>query len=120
LYFEKTTYAGLPFRFEAGTPNIAGNIAIGTAVDFMEKVGRSNIAAHEHALLEYAQRKLLEIEGLKVYGEKANRAGVVSFNLSGIGIASDVGMILDKLGIAVEQVIIVHNQSWNTLVLQGR
>ncbi|HAY3549491.1 TPA: aminotransferase class V-fold PLP-dependent enzyme, partial [Elizabethkingia anophelis] len=85
----------------AGTPNIAGNIAIGTAVDFMEKVGRSNIAAHEHALLEYAQRKLLEIEGLKVYGEKANRAGVVSFNLSGIGIASDVGMILDKLGIAV-------------------
>lgn len=67
----------------------------------MEKVGRSNIAAHEHALLEYAQRKLLEIEGLKVYGEKANRAGVVSFNLSGIGIASDVGMILDKLGIAV-------------------
>ena len=99
--FEKTTYAGLPFRFEAGTPNIAGNIAIGTAVDFMEKVGRSNIAAHEHALLEYAQRKLLEIEGLKVYGEKANRAGVVSFNLSGIGIASDVGMILDKLGIAV-------------------
>ncbi|HAY3529060.1 TPA: aminotransferase class V-fold PLP-dependent enzyme, partial [Elizabethkingia anophelis] len=85
----------------AGTPNIAGNIVIGTAVDFMEKVGRSNIAAHENALLEYAQRKLLEIEGLKVYGEKANRAGVVSFNLSGIGIASDVGMILDKLGIAV-------------------
>jgi cysteine desulfurase/selenocysteine lyase len=71
-------------------------------------------------LLEYAQRKLLEIEGLKVYGEKANRAGVVSFNLSGIGIASDVGMILDKLGIAVEQVTIVHNQSWNTLVLQGQ
>ena len=99
--FEKTTYAGLPFKFEAGTPNICGNIALGTAVDFMEKVGRQNIASHENALLEYAQKHLLEIEGLKVYGEKVHRAGVVSFNLDGIGIASDVGMILDKLGIAV-------------------
>ncbi|QCX53093.1 aminotransferase class V-fold PLP-dependent enzyme [Elizabethkingia sp. JS20170427COW] len=99
--FQKTTYAGLPFRFEAGTPNICGNIALGEAVDFMQEVGIKNIADHEHQLLEYAQKKLLEIESLKVYGEKANRAGVVSFNLQGIGIASDVGMILDKLGIAV-------------------
>ena len=99
--FEKTTYAGLPFKLEAGTPNVGGNIALGAAVDFMKKVGIQNIRNHENALLEYAQKKLLEIDGLKIYGEKAKRAGVVSFNLEGVGIASDVGMILDKLGIAV-------------------
>ncbi|WP_300669743.1 cysteine desulfurase [Soonwooa sp.] len=99
--FEKTTYADLPFRFEAGTPNVGGNIALGAAIDFMESVGLENIQQHEHSLLEYAQRHLLEIEGLRIYGEKANRAGAVSFNLEGIGIASDVGMILDKQGIAV-------------------
>ena len=99
--FEKTTYADLPFKFEAGTPNVGGNIALGAAVDFMENIGQENIQNHENALLDYAQKKLLEIEGLKIYGEKAHRTGVVSFNLEGIGIASDVGMILDKLGIAV-------------------
>ena len=99
--FEKTTYADLPFKFEAGTPNVGGNIALGTAVDFMESIGHENLQNHENALLNYAQKKLLEIEGLKIYGEKANRTGVISFNLEGIGIASDVGMILDKLGIAV-------------------
>lgn len=99
--FDKTTYAGLPFKFEAGTPNVGGNIALGAAVDFMKKVGIENIRNQENTLLEYAQKKLLEIDGLKIYGEKAKRAGVVSFNLEGVGIASDVGMILDKLGIAV-------------------
>ena len=99
--FEKTTYADLPFKFEAGTPNVGGNIALGAAVDFMESIGHSTIQAHEKALLDYTQKKLLEIEGLKIYGEKANRTGVASFNLEGIGIASDLGMILDKLGIAV-------------------
>ncbi len=99
--FEKTTYADLPFKFEAGTPNVGGNIALGAAVDFMENIGHSNIQFHENALLDYAKKKLLEIDGLKIYGEKAQRTGVVSFNLEGIGIASDVGMILDKLGIAV-------------------
>ena len=99
--FEKTTYADLPFKFEAGTPNVGGNIALGAAIDFMEKIGQQNIQTHESALLDYAQKKLLEIDGLKIYGEKAHRTGVVSFNLEGIGIASDVGMILDKLGIAV-------------------
>ena len=99
--FEKTTYAGLPFKFEAGTPNVGGNIALGAAIDFMNKIGVENIQNHENTLLEYAQKKLLEIDGLRIYGEKAKRAGVVSFNLEGIGIASDVGMILDKLGIAV-------------------
>ncbi|WP_144283234.1 aminotransferase class V-fold PLP-dependent enzyme [Chryseobacterium echinoideorum] len=99
--FDQTTYAGLPFKYEAGTPNVGGNIALGAAVDFIEKVGHQNIQNHENALLEYAQRQLLEIEGLKVYGEKAHRTGVVSFNLEGIGISSDVGMILDKMGVAV-------------------
>ncbi len=99
--FEKTTYADLPFKFEAGTPNVGGNIALGSSIDFMESIGHEHIQTHESALLEYAQKKLLEIDGVKIYGEKANRTGVVSFNLEGIGIASDVGMILDKLGIAV-------------------
>ena len=99
--FEKTIYAGLPFKFEAGTPNVGGNIALGAAIDFMNSIGIENIQNHENTLLEYAQKKLLEIDGLKIYGEKAKRAGVVSFNLEGVGIASDVGMILDKLGIAV-------------------
>lgn len=99
--FEKTTYADLPFKFEAGTPNVGGNIALGTAIDFIENIGHENLQNHENALLDYAQKQLLQIEGLKIYGEKAHRTGVVSFNLEGIGISSDVGMILDKLGIAV-------------------
>ncbi|WP_292009540.1 cysteine desulfurase [Chryseobacterium sp.] len=99
--FEKTTYATLPFKYEAGTPNVGGNIALGAAIDFIDKVGRDNIQRHENILLEYAQKQLLEIENLKIYGEKAERVGVVSFNLEGIGISSDVGMILDKMGVAV-------------------
>jgi cysteine desulfurase/selenocysteine lyase len=99
--FDGTTYAGLPFKYEAGTPNVGGNIALGAAVDFIEKIGQTTIQSHENALLEYAQRHLLEIEGVKIYGEKAQRTGVVSFNLESVGISSDVGMILDKLGIAV-------------------
>lgn len=99
--FEKTTYAGLPFKFEAGTPNVGGNIALGSAVDFINQIGHENLQNHENELLTYAQKKLLELEGIKIYGEKANRTGVVSFNLDGAGIASDTGMILDKMGIAV-------------------
>ena len=99
--FEKTTYADLPFRFEAGTPNVGGNIALGAAIDFIENIDQEHLQNHENALLDYAQKQLLQIEGLKIYGEKAHRTGVVSFNLEGIGISSDVGMILDKLGIAV-------------------
>jgi cysteine desulfurase/selenocysteine lyase len=99
--FDGTTYAGLPFKYEAGTPNVGGNIALGAAIDFIGKVGQDAIQKHENALLEYAQRQLLEIENIKIYGEKANRTGVVSFNLEGTGISSDVGMILDKMGIAV-------------------
>lgn len=99
--FDKTTYADLPFKFEAGTPNVGGNIALGAAVDFIEKIGHEHIQHHENALLDYCQQKLLEIDGLSIYGEHAKRTGVVSFNLDGVGISSDVGMILDKLGIAV-------------------
>ncbi|CAA7196298.1 aminotransferase class V-fold PLP-dependent enzyme [Chryseobacterium potabilaquae] len=99
--FDGTTYAGLPFKYEAGTPNVGGNIALGAAVDFICKVGQENIQIHENNLLEYAQKELLEIENIKIYGKKTKRTGVVSFNLEGVGISSDVGMILDKLGIAV-------------------
>ena len=99
--FEKTTYADLPFKFEAGTPNVGGNIALGTADDFIEKIGHENLQNHENELLNYAQTKLLELENIKIYGEKAHRTGVVSFNLVNAGISSDVGMILDKMGIAV-------------------
>lgn len=99
--FEKTTYADLPFKFEAGTPNVGGNIALGAAVDFIESVGHQALQAHENALLNYAQQQLLTIDGLKIYGEKAERVGVVSFTLENAGIASDTGMILDKMGIAV-------------------
>lgn len=99
--FEKTTYAGLPFKFEAGTPNVGGNIALGSAVDFINEIGHEHLQNHENDLLNYAQKKLLELDGIKIYGEKANRTGVVSFNLEGAGIASDTGMILDKMGIAV-------------------
>lgn len=99
--FEKTTYADLPFKFEAGTPNVGGNIALGAAIDFIESVGHQALQAHENALLNYAQQQLLTIDGLKIYGKKAERVGVVSFTLENAGIASDTGMILDKMGIAV-------------------
>ncbi|MDO5616050.1 MAG: cysteine desulfurase [Cruoricaptor ignavus] len=99
--FEKTTYAGLPFKFEAGTPNVGGNIALGAAVDFINSIGHKNIQNHENQLLEYAQKQLLELGNLNIYGEKAKRTGVISFTLNDAGIASDAGMILDKMGIAV-------------------
>ncbi|MFD2543150.1 aminotransferase class V-fold PLP-dependent enzyme [Lacinutrix gracilariae] len=98
--FEKTTYAGLPHKFEAGTPNICGGIAFGSAIDYMNAIGFDAIAAYEHDLLEYATKALLEIEGLKIYGTAKNKTSVISFNLEGIH-PYDVGTILDKLGIAV-------------------
>ncbi|MCB4806970.1 cysteine desulfurase [Tamlana sp. 62-3] len=98
--FEKTTYAALPHKFEAGTPNICGGIAFGAAIDYMNAVGFDAIAAYEHELLEYATNKLLEIEGLKIYGTSRHKTSVISFNLEGIH-PYDVGTILDKLGVAV-------------------
>ena len=98
--FEKTTYAGLPHKFEAGTPNICGGIAFGAALDYMNSVDFDAIADYENELLQYGTEKLLEIEGLKIYGTSQNKTSVISFNLEGIH-PYDVGTILDKLGIAV-------------------
>jgi len=98
--FEKTTYADLPHKFEAGTPNICGGIAFGAAIDYMNGIGFENIAAYENELLEYGTTKLLEIEGLKIYGTSKHKTSVISFNLKGIH-PYDIGTILDKLGIAV-------------------
>ncbi|MFS4482558.1 aminotransferase class V-fold PLP-dependent enzyme [Hyunsoonleella sp. 2307UL5-6] len=98
--FEKTTYADLPHKFEAGTPNICGGIAFGAAIDYMNSIGFDNIATYENELLEYGTKKLLEIEGLKIYGTSKHKTSVISFNLQGIH-PYDVGTILDKLGIAV-------------------
>lgn len=98
--FEKTTYADLPHKFEAGTPNIAGGIVLGTAIDYLNSIGFENIQEYEHELLEYATKRLLEIEGLRIYGTGKNKASVVSFNIDGIH-PYDIGSIIDKLGIAV-------------------
>jgi len=98
--FEKTTYADLPHKFEAGTPNIAGGIVLGTAVDYLNNIGFHNIRKQEEKLLEHATKRLLEIEGLKIYGTGKNKASVVSFNIDGIH-PYDIGSIIDKLGIAV-------------------
>ena len=98
--FEKTTYAELPHKFEAGTPNIAGGIALGTAIDYMNQVGFENIQIQEKELLDYGTERLLEIEGLKIYGTAKEKASVISFNIDGIH-PYDIGTIIDKLGIAV-------------------
>ena len=98
--FEKTTYAGLPHKFEAGTPNICGGIAFGAALDYMNTIDLNAIADYENELLEYATTKLLEIEGLKIYGTAKNKTSVISFNIEGAH-PYDIGSILDKLGIAV-------------------
>ncbi|KUJ63076.1 cysteine sulfinate desulfinase [Flavobacteriaceae bacterium CRH] len=97
--FEKTTYADLPHKFEAGTPNIAGGIVLGTAIDYLNNIGFHNIQKYENELLEHATKRLLEIEGLKIYGT-GKKASVVSFNIDGIH-PYDIGSIIDKLGIAV-------------------
>jgi cysteine desulfurase/selenocysteine lyase len=98
--FEKTTYAELPHKFEAGTPNIAGGIVLGTAVDYMNSVGFENIQKQETELLHYATEQLLAIEGLKIYGTAEAKTSVISFNIDGIH-PYDIGTIVDKLGIAV-------------------
>ena len=98
--FEKTTYADLPHKFEAGTPNIEGGIVLGTAIDYMNSIGFDNIAAYEQELLDYGTKRLQEIEGLTIYGTSENKASVISFNIEGIH-PYDIGTIIDKLGIAV-------------------
>jgi cysteine desulfurase/selenocysteine lyase len=98
--FEKTTYADLPHKFEAGTPNIEAGIVLGTAIDYLNEIGFDDIAAHEHELLVYATEKLLQIEGLKIFGTAKEKTSVISFNIDGIH-PYDIGTIIDKLGIAV-------------------
>jgi len=98
--FEKTTYADLPHKFEAGTPHIAGGIVLGTAIDYMNEVGFENIQKQELELLDYATKRLLEIDGLRIFGTSENKTSVISFNIDGIH-PYDIGTIIDKLGIAV-------------------
>jgi cysteine desulfurase/selenocysteine lyase len=98
--FAKTTYADLPHKFEAGTPNIAGGIVIGKAIDYLNSVGLDNIQAYEHELLLYGTEKLSEIEGLTIVGTAAQKTSVISFNIAGIH-PYDIGAIVDKMGVAV-------------------
>ena len=98
--FEKTTYADLPHKFEAGTPNIAGGIAFGAALDYMNSIGFDNIANYEAELLEYATSALKMIDGMKIYGESLDKTAVLSFNVAAIH-PYDLGSILDQVGIAV-------------------
>ena len=98
--FEKTTYADLPHKFEAGTPNISGAIAFGYALDYLNNIGLNNIKKYEDYLLEYATNKLKQIDGMIIYGDTPNKTSVISFNIEGLH-AYDIGSILDKFGIAV-------------------
>lgn len=98
--FEGTTFNELPWKFEAGTPNITGVIAFGAAIDLIKETGLKNIAEWEHQLLHYATSKLKEIPGIRIYGEAPEKSSVISFNIEGIH-SYDLGMLLDKMGIAV-------------------
>lgn len=101
--FEKTTYADLPFKFEAGTPNIAGNIVLKNAIDFVQTIGFKNISKHEDEIMKYAKNKLSQLDNIIIYAQNAKHtSGALSFNLDIENIhSSDVGFILDKQGIAV-------------------
>ena len=98
--FEKTTYADLPHKFEAGTPNICGGIAFGAALDYMNSIGFKAIGSYEEGLLHYATEQLTQIEGLRIYGDNKHKTAVLSFNIDSIH-PYDVGTLLDKMGIAV-------------------
>ena len=98
--FEKTTYADLPHKFEAGTPNICGGIAFGAALDYMNAIGFEAIGSYEDELLQYANEQLTLIEGLRIYGDNKHKTAVISFNIDSIH-PYDVGTLLDKMGIAV-------------------
>ena len=98
--FEKTSYNELPFKFEAGTPNIIGGIALGTALEFMESIDTAQAFSFENELLQYAEKELLQIENLKIYGTAELKTSLVSFNVGSIH-PFDIGTLLDKQGIAV-------------------
>lgn len=102
VWMDHSTYAGLPFKYEAGTPNIADNIALGTAIDFINSIGIDQIHQYENELLQYTATQLRELEEIVIYADQAEKSGAISFNLNLAGVhPSDVGMILDKKGIAV-------------------
>ncbi|HHV85977.1 MAG TPA: cysteine desulfurase [Petrimonas sp.] len=98
--FEKTTFAGLPFKFEAGTPDYVGSAALGTALNYVSNIGIGNIAEHEHDLLTYATEQLLSVDKLKIYGTSKNKCSVISFLVDGIH-HYDMGVLLDTMGVAV-------------------
>ncbi len=98
--FEKTTYADLPNKFEAGTPNSAGVIAFKAAMDFITNLGIENIAKHEDQLVQYATEQLSTISGIQFIGEAKRRAALVSFNIEGLH-PYDIGILLDKMGVAI-------------------
>src|SRR5207253_381078 len=98
--FEKTTYNALPYKFEAGTPNISGVIGMAAALDYVSSIGLPNIAAHEHDLLTYATSRLEELDGLRIIGTAGEKASVISFTLEGVH-PHDIGTILDQEGIAI-------------------
>ena len=98
--FEKSTWNDVPFKFEAGTPHIAGGIGLGAAVDYLAKIGMAAVAEHEHRLLEYGTRKLLEVPGLRLIGTAHDKAGVLSFTIEGIH-PHDIGSLVDRDGVAI-------------------
>ena len=98
--FEKTTYNVIPFKFEAGTPDYIGSTALAEAIRYVDMIGLDKIAAHEHDLTSYATAKLMEIEGMRIFGTAAEKSSVISFLVGNIH-PYDIGMLLDKLGIAV-------------------
>jgi cysteine desulfurase/selenocysteine lyase len=98
--FSGTTYAELPHKFEAGTPNIAGVIAFKYAIDFITELGVETIAKYEDELLQYATSEILKIEGVKIFGTTKNKSGIISFNIDGLH-PYDIGMIVDKMGVAI-------------------
>jgi cysteine desulfurase / selenocysteine lyase len=98
--FEKTTFSEIPFKFEAGTPNITGVVALGAAIDMLQEIGIKNISDWEHELADYATSRLKSIEGMRIYGEAPRKSGVISFLIEGIH-PFDIGALLDKMGIAL-------------------
>ena len=98
--FEKTTYNKLPYKYEAGTPDYVGSCALATALDYISAIGMKEIAEYEHELLAYATEKIKEIEGVRIIGEAKEKSGVLSFVVEGVH-PYDIGMMLDKLGIAI-------------------
>lgn len=98
--FEKTTFADLPYKFEAGTPDFVGIAAFAEAIDYIDRLGIDNIAAHEQQLLDYATRRLMEIPGMRIFGTADHKSGVISFLVGNIH-HYDMGMLLDKQGVAV-------------------